>query len=163
MSGSASPQFQPPSHDRPVIVYNDDHNTFEAVASAIAQTIPGVGFEQGMQLATTVHTKGHAIVWTGDPAAASSYTKQLTALGLTTAMTGEHRRRGLMAWYRSLRVPSWLFYSLYYFGALSLLVLVVTLGYGEARAVRRGLVIALVLSVALGIWEARRIRRRRSR
>ena len=35
-----------------VIVLNDSHNTFEGVAFALAQTIPGVDYDRGMALAT---------------------------------------------------------------------------------------------------------------
>jgi ATP-dependent Clp protease adaptor protein ClpS len=34
-----------------VIVLNDDHNTFEGVAYALSQVLPGVGYERGLQLA----------------------------------------------------------------------------------------------------------------
>ena len=38
-----------------VIVLNDDHNTFEGVAFALAQTIPGVDYDRGMALANRIH------------------------------------------------------------------------------------------------------------
>src|SRR5436309_3102128 len=38
-----------------VIVLNDDHNTFEGVAFALAQTIPGVDYGRGMALADDLH------------------------------------------------------------------------------------------------------------
>ena len=46
--------------DRPwlVIVKNDNHNTFDGVAFALARTLPGVTFERGMEFATTIHTTG---------------------------------------------------------------------------------------------------------
>ena len=53
-----------------VIVRNDDHNTFEGVAFALAQVIPGVDYEKGMQLANAIHSRGQALVWS--PAIASS-------------------------------------------------------------------------------------------
>ena len=34
-----------------VIVLNDNHNTFEGVAFALAQTIPGVDYDKGMRFA----------------------------------------------------------------------------------------------------------------
>ena len=46
-----------------VIVLNDDHNTFEGVAFALAQTIPGVDYDRGMALANRIHNEGRAIVW----------------------------------------------------------------------------------------------------
>ena len=68
-----------------VIVLNDDHNTFEGVAAALATTLPGVDFEKGMQLATKVHNTGQAIVWSGHREAAELYHAQLEAHGLTLA------------------------------------------------------------------------------
>ena len=41
-----------------VIVLNDNHNTFEGVASALASTLPGVSYDQGMAMANTIHNKG---------------------------------------------------------------------------------------------------------
>jgi ATP-dependent Clp protease adaptor protein ClpS len=61
-----------------VIVLNDDHNTFEGVAFALAQTIPGVDYDKGMALANKIHTSGQALVWSG-------HHSQLEAYGLTLA------------------------------------------------------------------------------
>ncbi len=68
-----------------VIVRNDDHNTFDGVAFALARTIPGVTFERGMALADTIHTAGQAVVWTGDKEPAELYWEQLAGFGLTMA------------------------------------------------------------------------------
>jgi ATP-dependent Clp protease adaptor protein ClpS len=68
-----------------VIVLNDHHNTFEGVASALAQTIPGVDYDKGMALATKIHTTGQAIVWSGDQELAELYHSQLEGYGLTLA------------------------------------------------------------------------------
>jgi ATP-dependent Clp protease adaptor protein ClpS len=68
-----------------VIVLNDDHNTFEGVAFALAQTIPGVDYDKGMELANRIHTTGQAIVWSGDREAAELYHSQLESSGLTLA------------------------------------------------------------------------------
>jgi ATP-dependent Clp protease adaptor protein ClpS len=68
-----------------VIVLNDDHNTFEGVAQALAQTIPGVDFAQGLELANKIHNTGQAIVWSGHREAAELYHSQLGAHGLTLA------------------------------------------------------------------------------
>ena len=38
-----------------VIVLNDDHNTFEGVAFALASVIPGVSYDGGMRLANRIH------------------------------------------------------------------------------------------------------------
>jgi ATP-dependent Clp protease adaptor protein ClpS len=68
-----------------VIVLNDNHNTFEGVAFALAQTIPGVDFDRGMQLANRIHNTGQAIVWTGEREVAELYHSQLEGHGLTMA------------------------------------------------------------------------------
>jgi ATP-dependent Clp protease adaptor protein ClpS len=68
-----------------VIVLNDNHNTFEGVAFALAETIPGVDYDKGMALATKIHTTGQAIVWSGRKELAELYHSQLEAHGLTLA------------------------------------------------------------------------------
>ena len=68
-----------------VIVLNDNHNTFEGVAFALAQTIPGIDYEQGMALANKIHTSGQAIVWSGHRELAELYHSQLADYGLTMA------------------------------------------------------------------------------
>jgi ATP-dependent Clp protease adaptor protein ClpS len=68
-----------------VIVLNDDHNTFEGVAFALAQTIPGVDYDKGMALANQIHTSGQAIVWSGHRELAELYHSQLEGYGLTLA------------------------------------------------------------------------------
>ena len=45
-----------------VIVLNDNHNTFDGVAFALASTIPGVDFEEGLALADRIHNAGRAAV-----------------------------------------------------------------------------------------------------
>jgi ATP-dependent Clp protease adaptor protein ClpS len=73
--------------DRPwlVIVKNDDHNTFDGVAFALARTLPGVSFERGMALANRIHTRGRAIVWSGHREQAELYWEELAGFGLTMA------------------------------------------------------------------------------
>ncbi|HWE80265.1 MAG TPA: ATP-dependent Clp protease adaptor ClpS [Gaiellaceae bacterium] len=68
-----------------VIVLNDSHNTFEGVAFALAQTIPGVDYDGGMRLANKIHTAGQAIVWSGHREHAELYHGQLAGYGLTMA------------------------------------------------------------------------------
>ena len=68
-----------------VIVLNDQHNTFEGVAFAHAQTIPGVDYDRGMALATKIHNTGQAIVWSGHQELAELYHSQLAGYGLTLA------------------------------------------------------------------------------
>src|SRR5881398_2441616 len=68
-----------------VIVLNDNHNTFEGVAFALAQTIPGVDYDRGMALANKIHNSGRAIVWSGQQEQAELYWEQLKAYGLTLA------------------------------------------------------------------------------
>lgn len=68
-----------------VIVLNDDHNTFEGVAAALADCIPGVDFAKGMALANRIHSSGRATVWRGDFERAELYWEQLKERGLTMA------------------------------------------------------------------------------
>jgi ATP-dependent Clp protease adaptor protein ClpS len=68
-----------------VIVLNDDHNSFEGVAFALAPTIPGVDYDRGMALATRIHNTGQAIVWSGHRELAELYHSQLEGYGLTLA------------------------------------------------------------------------------
>jgi len=68
-----------------VIVLNDDHNTFEGVASALSRVIPGLSYEAGMSLANEIHNSGQAIVWSGPREPAELYWEQLNDAGLTMA------------------------------------------------------------------------------
>ena len=68
-----------------VIVLNDNHNTFEGVAFALAQTVPGVDYDKGMRLANTIHNAGQAVVWSGHRELAELYHAQLEGYGLTMA------------------------------------------------------------------------------
>ncbi len=68
-----------------VIVLNDDHNTFEGVARALAQVLPGVTYEQGMGMANKIHNTGQALVWAGPREPAELYWEQLNDAGLTMA------------------------------------------------------------------------------
>jgi ATP-dependent Clp protease adaptor protein ClpS len=68
-----------------VIVLNDNHNTFEGVAFALAQVVPGVSYEQGLRLADRIHNSGRAIVWSGHREPAELYWERLKDHGLTMA------------------------------------------------------------------------------
>jgi ATP-dependent Clp protease adaptor protein ClpS len=68
-----------------VIVLNDDHNTFDGVASALARCIPGVTLDKGHAIADQIHRTGQAIVWTGHLETAEHYWEQLRDAGLTMA------------------------------------------------------------------------------
>jgi ATP-dependent Clp protease adaptor protein ClpS len=68
-----------------VIVKNDNHNTFEGVAFALAKTLPGVDYDRGMRFANRIHSKGQAIVWSGLREPAELYHAQLAGFGLTMA------------------------------------------------------------------------------
>ena len=67
-----------------VIVLNDDHNTFEGVAAALANVI-GISFSEGMAYANRIHTGGQAVVWSGHREVAEHYWKGLEGRGLTMA------------------------------------------------------------------------------
>ncbi len=68
-----------------VIVLNDDHNTFDHVAAALANYIPGVTVDEGYAIANRVHNSGQAVVWSGHLEAAELYHELLACAGLTMA------------------------------------------------------------------------------
>jgi len=68
-----------------VIVLNDNHNTFDHVASTLARVIPGASLEAGYRFAEQIHSGGQAIVWSGQKEPAELYWEQLDDAGLTMA------------------------------------------------------------------------------
>jgi ATP-dependent Clp protease adaptor protein ClpS len=68
-----------------VIVLNDDHNTFDGVARALAQTLPGVSLAEGHSIADRIHNTGRAMVWAGQREPAEHYWETLRGHGLTMA------------------------------------------------------------------------------
>ncbi|WP_445151430.1 ATP-dependent Clp protease adaptor ClpS [Baekduia sp. Peel2402] len=68
-----------------VIVRNDDHNTFDHVATTLARFIPGVDVNKGFAIADRIHASGLAVVWSGHKELAEHYWSQLRDAGLTMA------------------------------------------------------------------------------
>jgi ATP-dependent Clp protease adaptor protein ClpS len=68
-----------------VIVLNDDHNTFQGVAAALAAVIPGVDYDKGLRIADRIHNAGQAVVWSGLREPAELYWHALAERGLTMA------------------------------------------------------------------------------
>jgi ATP-dependent Clp protease adaptor protein ClpS len=68
-----------------VVVLNDNHNTFQGVALALSQVLPGTSYERGMALANRIHNTGRAIVWSGHRERAEHYRAELESRGLTMA------------------------------------------------------------------------------
>ena len=68
-----------------VIVLNDNHNTFDGVAAALSEILPGVTLDQGYSIADRVHNTGQAIVWSGPKEPAEHYWERLKDAGLTMA------------------------------------------------------------------------------
>jgi ATP-dependent Clp protease adaptor protein ClpS len=68
-----------------VIVLNDNHNTFQGVAFALASVIPGVSYEQGLRIADKIHNSGQSVVWSGHRELAELYWNELKNRGLTMA------------------------------------------------------------------------------
>jgi ATP-dependent Clp protease adaptor protein ClpS len=68
-----------------VVVLNDDHNTFQGVAFALSNVLPGVSYDKGMALANRIHNTGQAVVWSGEKEPAELYWAQLRDFGLTMA------------------------------------------------------------------------------
>ena len=64
-----------------VIVLNDNHNTFEGVAFALAQTIPGVDYDRGMALANRIHNAARRSSGPGTASSRSSTTCSSRATG----------------------------------------------------------------------------------
>ena len=85
VSGCAGGRGAAPGRPWRVIVLNDDHNTFQGVAYAISNVLPGVSYEDGMALATRIHETGQAIVWSGEKETAELYWTELHDFGLTMA------------------------------------------------------------------------------
>jgi ATP-dependent Clp protease adaptor protein ClpS len=68
-----------------VVVLNDDHNSFDGVAEALARVIPGVTLADGYRFADRIHNSGCAIVWSGGREDAEQYWGRLDDAGLTMA------------------------------------------------------------------------------
>jgi ATP-dependent Clp protease adaptor protein ClpS len=68
-----------------IVVRNDNHNTFDGVASALSRTLPGVSLERGHSFANEIHDSGQARVWSGQLEPAELYWEQLADFGLTMA------------------------------------------------------------------------------
>ncbi len=68
-----------------VIVRNDDHNTFDHVASTLVRMIPGISLDRGHQIADQIHNTGQAIVYSGHQELAELYWELLRDAGLTMA------------------------------------------------------------------------------
>ena len=68
-----------------VIVLNDNHNTFDGVAAALARIIPSISLDEGYAIADKIHNTGQAIVWSGAKEPAEHYWQQLNDAGLTMA------------------------------------------------------------------------------
>ena len=73
--------------DRPwlVVVLNDNHNTFDGVAFALARTIPGATSSAGWRSPIASTPRGRAVVWSGPKERAELYHEQLEGFGLTLA------------------------------------------------------------------------------
>lgn len=81
------PSFElPPEEMWEVTILNDDHNTYEGVARAIASTIPNTDKDLGIAYATLIDNRGYAVVWSGnDKAQAERLHARLSQKGLTMA------------------------------------------------------------------------------
>ena len=68
-----------------MIVLNDERNSFDGVARALAAVLPAISFDDGMRFAIEIDRSGQAIVWVGHREQAEHYWGQLQARGLTMA------------------------------------------------------------------------------
>jgi ATP-dependent Clp protease adaptor protein ClpS len=66
-----------------VVVLNDNYNTFDDVAEALAGIIPGISLAEGYRFADRIHNTGCAIVWSGPREDAEIYWERLDSAGLT--------------------------------------------------------------------------------
>lgn len=69
-----------------VILLNDDHNTFEHVASCLMKHIPAMSSDKAWNLTNQVHNEGAATVWCGPKEVAELYYELLKQEGLTATM-----------------------------------------------------------------------------
>jgi ATP-dependent Clp protease adaptor protein ClpS len=72
-----------------VILINDDHNSFEHVASCLSRHIPGMSRERALKLTVKVHNEGAATVWVGPQERAQTYRDLLKQEGLTVTVESE--------------------------------------------------------------------------
>ena len=78
-----------------MIVLNDDHNTFDGVAFALARVAPGRELRPGLwRSPNKIHNTGQAIVWAGREEPAELYWEQLQDAGLTMAPLEQDEGRG---------------------------------------------------------------------
>lgn len=63
-----------------VVVLNDDEHTFHYVILALGRVF-GYGLQRGFELASTIHTAGRAVVWTGALEVAELKRDQLRGFG----------------------------------------------------------------------------------
>jgi ATP-dependent Clp protease adaptor protein ClpS len=68
-----------------IIVQNDDHNTFDGVATVLSRCLPSVTLGRGYEFADEIHNVGRATVWSGQLEPAELYWEQLADFGLTMA------------------------------------------------------------------------------
>ncbi len=66
-----------------VVVLNDDHNTFDGVAAALAAVLPQVSFALGLRIANLIPTKGRPVVFPGQREGAEPFRPGLKERGLT--------------------------------------------------------------------------------
>lgn len=69
-----------------VVLLNDNHNTFEHVATCLMKYIPGMSSDKAWSLTRKVHTEGAAVVWVGPREMAEMYYELLKSEGLTVKL-----------------------------------------------------------------------------
>ena len=72
-------------HPAQLIVYNDDHNTFEWVIQCFMEVL-GHSSEQSEQLAIIIHTKGKATVKSGNKSELLPFRASLVERGLSAVV-----------------------------------------------------------------------------
>jgi ATP-dependent Clp protease adaptor protein ClpS len=67
------------------VIVSTTTTTPSTASPSPSSVLPGVGFDQGMNLANRIHSTGRAVVWSGLKEPAELYWEQLKDLGLTMA------------------------------------------------------------------------------
>lgn len=74
-------------HEWKVILYNDDYHFFDEVVAQV-QKATGYTYRRAYEITYEAHTKGQAVVWTGDVAECLRVESVLREIGLHTEIVG---------------------------------------------------------------------------
>ena len=69
-----------------VVLHNDDHNSMEHVVESLLKSVPRLSPEQAVEIMTTAHEHGQAIVTACPKETAEFYRERLESFGLTATI-----------------------------------------------------------------------------